>query len=588
MQMSKLFIKTLRDDPSEAEVTSHKLLLRAGFIRQLAAGIFINLPFAKRSTVKIENIIKEEIEKIGGLEMTMPVIHPADIWKESKRWYQIGGEMGRFKDRNDHDMVLAMTHEEVVAYLVRKEIRSYKQLPSLIYHIQTKWRDDPRPRAGLIRVREFVMKDSYSLDETEEGLDKQYKNHYRAYFNIAHRCDLPVIAVKSDAGMMGGNIAHEFIYLTPIGEDTLMICKKCGFSANRQIAGFFKQADEKEQVKPVEEVETPGVTTIEDLAKFLNIPESKTAKVVFKVAEIKEEEEYKDRLVMAVIRGDMEVSDTKLVNVLQARSLRPAQDEEIVEKGTVPGYASPVGLKDVMVVVDDLIPASTNLVAGANQEGYHLLNVNYDRDYKADITGDIAQARDGDSCPQCQAPLQGFRGVEIGNIFKLGTRYSDYLGCNFLDKNGKWRPIVMGSYGIGVGRMLASIVEEHNDKDGICWPISVAPFHLYLISIGDKGKEIADSVYEQLWKEGIEVLYDDRDDSPGIKFKDADLIGLPLRMTIGDRSLQKGGAELKLRREKESIIIPVDEITEKVKELKNRLEKELSQKVAEKASELVD
>ncbi|MFC2155627.1 proline--tRNA ligase [Acidobacteriota bacterium] len=586
--MSKLFVKTLRDDPNEAEVTSHKLLLRAGFIRQLASGIFINLPFAKRSTVKIENIIREEIEKIGGQEMTMPVVHPADIWKESKRWYLIGGEMGRFKDRNDHDMVLAMTHEEVVASLVRKEIRSYKQLPSLIYHIQTKWRDDPRPRAGLIRVREFVMKDSYSLDETEEGLDKQYKNHYRAYFNIAHRCDLPVITVKSDTGMMGGNIAHEFMYLTPIGEDTLMICEKCGFSANRQIAKFFKQADEKEQAKSVEEVETPGVTTIEDLAKFLNIPESKTAKVVFKVAEIKEEEEYKDRLVMAVIRGDMEVSDTKILNALSAKSLRPAHDEEILEKGTVPGYASPIGLKDVIVVVDDLIPPSTNLVSGANKEGYHLLNVNYDRDYKAGVTADIAQARDGDPCPQCKAPLQGFRGVEIGNIFKLGTRYSDYLGCKFLDRDGEWRPIVMGSYGIGVGRLLASIVEEHNDKDGICWPIGVAPFHLYLISIGDKGKEIADGVYEQLWKEGIEVLYDDRDDSPGIKFKDADLIGLPLRMTIGDRSLQKGGAELKLREEKESTIIPVDEIAAKVKELKHRLEEELARKVAEKAYELVD
>lgn len=588
MLMSKLFVKTLRDDPSEAEVTSHTLLLRAGFIRQLAAGIFINLPFAKRSTVKIENIIREEIEKIGGVELTMPVIHPADIWKESKRWYQIGGEMGRFKDRNDHDMVLAMTHEEVVAYLVKKEIRSYKQLPSLIYHIQTKWRDDPRPRAGLIRVREFVMKDSYSLDATDEGLDKQYKRHYTAYFNISHRCDLPVIAVKSDAGMMGGNVAHEFMYLTPIGEDTLMICEKCGFSANRQISKLFKQADKKEELKPVEEVETPGVTTIKDLAKFLDIPESKTAKVVFNVAEVKKEDEYEDRLVLAIIRGDMEVSETKLVNALGAKSLRPAHDEEITAKGTVPGYASPIGLDDVIVVVDDLIPESTNLVAGANKEGYHLLNVNYNRDYKADVTADIAQAQDGDPCPRCKEPLKGFRGVEIGNIFKLGTRYSDYLGCNFLDKEGEWKPIVMGSYGIGVGRLLASIVEEHNDKDGICWPVTVAPFHLYLISIGDKGKEIAGRVYEELWQEGIEVLYDDREDSPGIKFKDADLIGLPLRMTISDRSLQKGGAEMKLRKEKDSTIIPLEDIKTTVIELKTRLEDEIKKNTAEKAYRLED
>ncbi len=588
MLMSKFFVRTLRDDPSEAEVTSHKLLIRAGFIRQLAAGIFIALPFAKRSFTKIENIIREEIEKIGGIEMTMPVVHPADIWKESKRWYQIGGEMGRFQDRNEHDMVLAMTHEEVVAFLVRKEIRSYKQLPSLIYHIQTKWRDDPRPRAGLIRVREFVMKDSYSLDATEEGLDKQYRNHYSAYFNIAHRCALPVIAVKSDTGMMGGNIAHEFIYLTPIGEDTLMICEKCGFSANRQISRFFKQADPKEDLKAVEEVATPDATTIEALAEFLGIPKTKTAKVVFKIAEIKEGEEYKEKLVLAIIRGDMEVSDTKLVNVLRARSLRPAHDEEITAKGAVPGYASPIGLKDVITIVDDLIPVSGNLVAGANKTGHHLLNVNYDRDYKADTAADIAQAQDGDPCPQCKAPLQGFRGVEIGNIFKLGTRYSEYCGGNYLDKDGVWKPIVMGSYGIGVGRLLAAVVEQHNDPDGICWPITVAPFHLYLISIGDKAKETADKIYQDLWQEGIEVLYDDRDESPGIKFKDADLIGLPIRLTVSDRSLQKGGAELKFRKEKDSTIIPLAELTARIKEEKSRLELEIARKVAEKAASLIE
>ncbi len=598
MLMSKYFVRTQRDDPSEAEVTGHKLLLRAGFIRQLAAGIFINLPLAQRTATKIENIIRDEIEKIGGVELTMPVVHPAEIWKETKRWYQIGSEMGRFKDRNDHDMVLAMTHEEVVAFLVKKEIRSYKQLPALIYHLQTKWRDDPRPRAGLIRVREFVMKDSYSLDINEEGLDQQYRNHYRAYFNIANRCNLPVIAVKSDTGMMGGNIAHEYMYLTPIGEDTLMLCDKCSFSANRQIAKFAKPAPPAEEPKPVEEVETPGVTTIEALAEFLKIPASKTAKVVFKVATVKKADsadEYEDKLVMALIRGDMEVSETKLVNALGAKALRPAHDEEITAAGTVPGYASPIGLekKNLIIIVDDLIPVSPNLVGGANKPGYHLLNLNYDRDYKAAIVTDIAQAQDGDPCPQadhsgCKGTLKGYRGVEVGNIFKLGTRYSDYLGCNFLDKDGEWKPVVMGSYGIGVGRLLACIVEEHNDKDGILWPITVAPYHVYLVSIGDEGKQHADKVYEELWAEGIEVLYDDRDDSPGIKFKDADLIGLPLRLTVSDRSLKKGGAELKRRNEKDSRIIPLQEIVQQVKEAKSLLEKEISQRVEEKGAKIED
>ncbi|MCK4763476.1 MAG: proline--tRNA ligase [Candidatus Aminicenantes bacterium] len=586
--MSQYFVKTLRDDPSEAEVTSHKLLLRAGFVRQLAAGIFINLPLAERSNTKIENIIREEIEAIGGLEMTMPVIHPADIWKETQRWYQIGGEMGRFKDRNNHDMVLAMTHEEVVAFTMRKEIRSYKQLPALIYHIQTKWRDDPRPRAGLIRVREFVMKDSYSLDATPEGLDKQYRNHYRAYFNIAHRCDLPVISVKSDTGMMGGSLAHEFMYLTPIGEDTLMICEKCGLSANRQIAVFSKKENPKEEAKPIEEVATPGATTIEALAKSLDIPAAKTAKVVFKVAAVKEEEEYVDKLVLAIVRGDMEVNETKLVNALEAKALRPAHDEEITAAGTVPGYASPIGLKGVITVVDDIIPAESNLVSGANKEGFHLLNVNYKRDYKADVVADIAMTRDGAACPQCEAPLVSFRGVEVGNIFQLGTRYSDSMDCKFLDKDGQWKPVIMGSYGIGVGRLLACIAEEHNDENGLCWPVSVAPYHLYLISIGEKGKEIAQRVYKELWQEGVEVLFDDRDESPGIKFKDADLIGLPLRLTISDRSLKKGGAELKFRKESGSTIIPIEELIQKIKEEKVRLEEDLAREVKEKTEELED
>ncbi len=574
MLMSQNFVKTQRDDPKDAEVISHKLLLRAGFVRQLGAGIFISLPFAYRTAKKIEQIIREEINKIGGQELTMPVVHPSEIWKETKRFYQIGPELGKFLDRNDHEMVLAMTHEEVVAYLVRKEIRSYKQMPALIYHFQTKWRDDARPRAGLIRVREFVMKDSYSLDATEEGLDIQYRNHYQAYFNIANRCQLPVVAVKSDSGMMGGSIAHEFMYLTPIGEDTLMICKKCGFSANRQISKFTKPEPLKEEMLPIEKKATPNASTIEDLAKFLDIPESKTAKVVFRTASIKnvETDEYEDKLVIAIVRGDMEANETKISNILKAKALRPAHDEEIRAVHCVPGYASAIGIEGAVVVVDDLVAESSNLAAGANEEGFHFLNVNYGRDYKADVVADIATAREGDPCINCGGPLESSRGVEIGNIFKLGTRYSDSMGCNFLNQDGKLEPVIMGSYGIGVGRLLASIAEEHNDENGLIWPITVAPYHVYLVAIGDEGKRIADKAYKNLEAAGVEVLYDERDESPGTKFKDADLIGLPIRVTVSERSLKNGGAELKLRTGKENEIIPVEEIVTRTLAAKEKLE----------------
>jgi len=486
MRMSQLFSQTLREAPADAEISSHQLLLRAGFIRQLAAGIFSYLPLAKRALTRIENIMREEMNAIGGQEMSMPVVHPAEIWQETERWYQIGSEMGRFKDKNSRDMVLAMTHEEVVADLVRKEIQSYRQLPRLIYHIQTKWRDDPRPRAGLIRVREFTMKDSYSLDADWDGLDKQYRAHYQAYFNIFRRCGLPAIAVKSDVGMMGGKLAHEYMYITPIGEDTLLLCDSCGYAANRQIARFKKPAATNEEPLPVEKVATPDATTIEELANFLGVPKAKTAKAVFLMATIPQGKEVIDRFVFAVVRGDMEVNETKLANAVGAQSLRPATTEEIVAVGAVPGYASPVGLRGALVVVDDAIPASPNLVAGANEDGYHLLHVNYGRDYTAEIIADIAAAQDGDACPKCGGALHSVRGVEIGNIFKLGTRYSDAMGCKYLDRDGVEKPVIMGSYGIGSGRLLACVAEEHHDELGLIWPVTVAPFPVHLVALVGK------------------------------------------------------------------------------------------------------
>jgi prolyl-tRNA synthetase len=600
MKLSQLFGQTLRDAPAEAEVVSHCLLMRAGFIRPLGAGIFSYLHLAKRSMQKIEAILRDEIDRIGGQEITMPVVQPADLWKESGRWYQIGMEMARFSDRNERDMVLAMTHEEVVADLVRREVQSYKQLPRLIYHIQTKFRDEPRPRAGLIRVREFTMKDSYSLDTDWNGLDRQYRANYQAYFNIYHRCGLPVIAVKADVGMMGGKLAHEYMYLTPIGEDTLILCDACCYTANRQVARFQKVPAVPEELKAIEKVHTPECKSIEDLANFLGLPKSKTAKAVFFMATIPHDPKGlsrplgsgQEQFIFAVIRGDMELNETKLANAVGARDLRPATEDEINAIGAVPGFASPVGLpprprtgegSGVRVVIDDSIPSSPNLVAGANETNYHLLNTNTPRDYTADLVTDIAAADEGAACPECSCPLRMERGVEVGNIFKLGTRYSEALGCTFLDKDGQQKPVIMGSYGIGVGRLLACIAEAHHDEHGLVWPITVAPFHVHLVLLRGKGtpqiEETADKLYANLQAAGIEVLYDDRDESPGVKFNDADLIGCPVRITVSDRALGQGGTEMKLRREQAKAIVPLDETVARLRSVIQSLQDELASKV---------
>jgi prolyl-tRNA synthetase len=567
MRMSRLFSQTLREAPGDTDITSHQLLLRAGFIRPLAAGIFSYLPLGQRALAKIEQIVREEMDAIGGQEIKMPVVHPGDLWKETGRWYQIGPELTRFQDRAGRDMNLAMTHEEVIGDLVRKEIRSYRQLPALLYHIQTKWRDEPRPRAGLIRVREFTMKDSYSLDADWEGLDKQYRAHYSAYFRIYSRCGLPVIAVKSDTGMMGGKLAHEFMYLTPIGEDTLLLCDHCGYSANREVARFQKPMPAAEAMLPMEKVETPNATTIESLATFLNIPASKTAKAFFQMGMFSEDGKDVERFVLAIVRGDMDVNEMKLANAVRAKALRPATEEEIRAVGAIPGYGSAVGVKaGTLVVVDNLVATSPNLVAGANESGYHLLNVNYERDYQVNIVADIVSAREGDACPECGSPLRAARGVEVGNIFKLGTRYSDALGCTYQDRDGQSRPVIMGSYGIGIGRLLACVAEAHNDQYGLVWPVSIAPYHVHLTLLPDaSATQIADALYEALEQAGVEVLYDDRDERPGVKFNDADLIGLPLRLTVSKKSLEKGGVELKPRAGKDARIVPVADVVQTVR-----------------------
>jgi prolyl-tRNA synthetase len=567
MRMSRLFSQTLREAPANSDVSNHQLLLRAGYIRQLGAGIFSYLPLARRSLAKIEHIMREEIDAIGGQEITMPVVQPADIWKETGRWHQIGTEMGRFQDKAGHDMVLAMTYEEAVGDLVRKEIRSYRQLPALVYQVQTKWRDETRPRAGLIRVREFTMLDSYSLDADYQGLDAQYRAHYQAYFNIFRRCGLPTIAVAADVGMMGGRLSHEYMYLTPVGEDSLLICDHCGNTANRQVAVFRKPAAVGEQPLPIHKVATPGITTIDALCAFLGISKSKTAKAVFMVASVINGAEIVDKFVFAVVRGDMEVNETKLANAVKASDLRQATESEIHAVGAVPGYGSPIAVHDALIIVDDAVAHSPNLVAGANEVGFHLLNVNLGRDYQAGLVCDIAAAGEGDACLNCGNPLRVTRGVEVGHIFQLGTRYSTAMGCYYQDADGKPQPVIMGSYGIGVGRLLACIAEANHDEMGLCWPVTVAPYHVELVLIGGDShtQTIANQVYDQLRTAGVEVLYDDRTERPGVKFMDADLIGVPLRLTIGDRSLKHGGIELKQRTTRDSSIMAVADIVPRIR-----------------------
>lgn len=569
MKFSNLFSRTLRDDQKDADTVSYNLLLRAGYIRQLASGIFSYLHFGQKSLKKIEQIIREEMDAIGGDEICMPIVHPAELWQQTNRWYEIDDSMVRFKDRNDRDMVLAMTHEEVVAALASKEIDSYKQLPKLVYQIYTKFRDEPRARGGLIRVREFTMKDSYSLDRDAAGLEKQYQAHYQAYFNIFARCGLPAIAILSDTGMMGGRIAHEYMYVTPVGEDTIFLCNQCDYKANRDIAAIRK-AYPVEQARPLEKVHTPGTATIASLAAFLNIPEERTAKIVFFSGTI----DLNKKVIVAVVRGDLEANPLKIQKLCNSPALTPATAEEISAIGAAAGFASPIGLdrEQCLVVVDDLVVHTNNLVTGANEENYHYLNSCYGRDYQADITGDIIFAYEGALCPASNAEehtLRSVRGIEIGNIFQLGTKYTSALNAVYTDEKGQIQPIVMGSYGIGLGRLLACLCEEYHDDDGLCLPVSIAPYQVLIVALFDHPEvaEVAGRLYRTLKEHKIEVIYDDRDKksaTPGVKFSDADLIGIPIRLTISRRSLTRHGAEMKMRHRKEPRIVPLNEIIAEV------------------------
>ena len=552
MRLSRLFSQTFREKPAEAEVVSHQLLLRAGYIRQSGAGFFTYLPLGLRVLRNVESIMREEMSAISGQELLMPVVQPAEVWKETRRNPQLGSEMSGFRNHTNHEMALAMTHAEVVADLTRALIHSYRQLPAIVFHIQTKWRDDPHPRAGLIRLREFSMLDSYSLDGDWQALDASYQAHHEAFYRIFARCGLPAMSARSDSGSLGGNDAQEFMYLTPIGEDSLMICEACGYSANRQVATVRKPEPEQAEMLPLTKIATPGAASIEELAAFLGIASAQTAKVVFFMALLPDSEKGQcEKLLFAVVRGDMEVNETKLANLVKTSELRPATDEEILASGAVPGYASPCSLRGITVVTDELVVRSANLVTGANEEGFHLLNANYGRDYQAAYIGDITAARAGDLCPECGEPLRLAHGVQIGKINKIGTRYTDAHGGTFVDEKGETRPVIMGSYGIELGRLIACAAEEHHDEHGLIWPVALAPYPVHIVSL--KGKEldtdvILKRVEDALTAAGLESLVDDREESAGVKFNDADLIGLPIRLTVSERAFKAGGVEIKIRR----------------------------------------
>jgi len=492
----------------------------------------------------------------------MPVLQPLELWQESGRDQAFGKTLFTLLDRRERKLALGPTHEEVITQLVIHNVQSYRDLPQLLYQIQTKFRDEPRPRGGLIRVREFTMKDLYSFDTDEAGLDQSYNKMLQAYNNIYDRCGLPTLLVEADSGAIGGKDSHEFMVIAEGGENEIIYCTQCQYAANAEKAESVKGTVEGGDPLPKEEVATPGRYTIEEVSDFLNIPRSHTLKAVFYIAD--------GEMVFVVIRGDLEVNETKLKNALHCFELRMATEAEVIEAGIVAGSASPVGTKGIKIIADDSITSGANFVAGANKPDTHLRNVNYPRDFKADIIADIALARAGEACPRCGGKLSSTQGIEVGHIFKLGTFLSEKLGALYPDANGVSHPIVMGCYGIGLGRLLAAAVEQNHDDKGIIWPVPIAPYHIYLCPLyreDSKVAEVAEEVYRQLEAEGLEVLFDDRKESPGVKFNDADLLGIPIRVTISPRTLEKESAEIKQRSEKEAQLVPLDEVATRLKQL---------------------
>ena len=554
MRLTHIFGKTLRQAPAEAETPNHQLLLRARLIAQTTAGVYSFLPLGWRALLKIRQIIREEMDAAGGQEVLLPGLQPIELWEESGRRKAMGETLFVVKDRRERELALGPTHEEVVVDLFKRLVQSYRELPIIIYQMQTKFRDEPRPRGGLMRAREFTMKDAYSFDADAAGLDASYDRMLIAYKRLFERCGVPTIAVLADSGPIGGRDSQEFMHLTAVGEDQVLICPNCGYAANTEKAAFHKRQAEAEEPLPLEEVSTPGQKTIDDLVSFLGIPPWKTLKAVFYAND--------GAPVFVALRGDLEVNEIKLRNALGGGELRLMDDREVAQHGLVAGAASPIGLKGFRIVADDSVLDSPNLVGGANKPDMHLRNLNHGRDWQAAVVADIALAREGDACPNCDTAFEMRRAIEMGHIFKLGTIYSDKLDATFLDAEGKAQPVIMGCYGIGVERLLATVIEANHDEKGIIWPPSVAPYQAHLVALNMDNaavKEKAEELYAALQAAGVEVIYDDREESPGVKFNDADLLGMPLRVTVSARTLEKQSVELKRRQEKESTLAPLSD-----------------------------
>ena len=556
MRVQHLLAKRTADAPKDAVMASHRYLVRGGYIRQLGQGLYTLLPLAQRSRRKIEQIIREEMDRIGGQELTMPVVAPAELWQASGRYEQVGGELVRFDDRTGHPHVLNMTHEEVVVDAVSSNVDSYRQLPLMVYQLQTKFRDEPRSRGGLVRVREFTMKDAYSFHRTDDDLRAYYKEVHQAYERIFARVGLTsAIDIESDVGMMGGSMAHEFMALSPHGEDTLLLCNACGYRANREVATTKRQAVVDEVRAELNKVRTPGTKTIQALAELLDITPDRTGKAVLfmakRVTPDSKKGELEERAVIAFVRGDLEVNQAKLRVAAKLLDLRPMQAEEVEQFGITAGFVGPLKLNpEILVYVDESIAQSVNLVVGANEIDVHLTGFNLERDVTDAQVFDIAEVVEGDPCPSCGQSLSLARGIEVGNIFQLGFKYTKSMGFEYLEENGKKQYPTMGCYGIGVGRTLACVIEEHHDDNGPIWPISVAPFEVEVCCIQAKKPGVVEAgteLYETFFKAGIEVLLDDRKVGTGFMFADADLIAAPVRVVVSPRNLSENQVEIRLR-----------------------------------------
>jgi len=567
MRYSQYLLPTLKELPSEAEVPSHQLMLRAGMIRKLASGVYSYLPFGLRSIRKVETIIREEMNRAGAIEVLLPFVQPAELWQESHRWEDYGSELARFKDRHNRDCCLGPTHEEVITDIARKEIRSYRQMPLNLYQIQTKFRDEIRPRFGVMRAREFIMKDAYSFDVDEKGADESYRKMVEAYTRIFSRCGLKFKMVEAESGLIGGTFSHEFMVLAETGEETIVSCARCSYAANIEKAEFRRQgktiqARDKGSQKPIQKVLTPEKRTVEEVTQFLNVsPQNLVKTLIF---------ESDKGCVAALVRGDHEISEKKLKAVWGSENIQLASEETVEEITHAPkGFAGPLRLS-VPILADLDVQELVNFVTGANERDAHLIHVNTGRDFQVSQFVDIRKFTPGDRCPLCGEETRMDKGIEVGHTFKLGTKYSKAMGATFLDDQGREKEIVMGCYGIGVGRTVAAAIEQYFDQNGIVFPMPVAPFQVLILPVNIKMdflKETAEQLHQILSENSIEVLYDDREETPGVKFKDADLIGIPLRITLGEKNLKKGLVEIKKRRTGEVFLVKKEEVLSMIKEM---------------------